>query len=56
MENMTTEKILQLLIATIEQDKKQNQIVIDTLTKQIILLENKIKNMENTFNLVPKTK
>jgi len=43
---MTTEKLLQLLIATIENDKKQNQIVIDTLTKEIMLLESKIKNMQ----------
>jgi len=46
MENMTSEKIIQLLIAKIEQEQEQKQIVIDTLSKEILLLKDKLKEKD----------
>jgi hypothetical protein len=42
MENLTYQQLSQLLIDKFDEELKQKQIVIDTLTKEIILLKDKL--------------
>jgi len=42
MENITYQQLSQLLIDKFDEELKQKQIVIDTLTKEIILLKDKL--------------
>ena len=50
LEDITYQQLADLLIARIDNELKQKQIVIDTLSKEILILKDKVIELQNENN------